>query len=60
MQHFVNDDHMNIFRLPVAWQYLQDSPGATLNSGNLAKYDQLVQACLSTGASCIIDVSPTQ
>ncbi|KFZ11572.1 hypothetical protein V502_07494 [Pseudogymnoascus sp. VKM F-4520 (FW-2644)] len=56
MSHFVNDDKMNIFRLPVGWQFLVDSPGAQLNSGNFARYDSLVQACLSTGASCIIDI----
>ncbi|KFY48373.1 hypothetical protein V495_01391 [Pseudogymnoascus sp. VKM F-4514 (FW-929)] len=56
MSHFVNDDKMNIFRLPVGWQFLVDSPGAQLNSGNLARYDSLVQACLNTGAACIIDI----
>ncbi|TVY82694.1 Endoglucanase EG-II [Lachnellula suecica] len=57
MSHFVKDDKLNIFRLPVGWQYLTASNlGGTLNSANLQKYDQLVQACLNTGASCIIDV----
>ena len=57
MTHFVTKDNMNIFRLPVGWQYLVGSVlGGTLNAANLAKYDQLVQACLATGASCIIDV----
>jgi len=57
MSHFVNNDKLNIFRLPVAWQYLVNNVlGGTLDSTNLAKYDQLVQACLSTGASCIIDI----
>jgi beta-glucosidase/6-phospho-beta-glucosidase/beta-galactosidase len=57
MQHFVKNDNMNIFRLPVGWQYLVNNKlGRTLDSGNLAKYDQLVQACLATGSSCIIDV----
>jgi len=57
MTHFVNDDKLNIFRLPVGWQYLTDGTlGGTLNSANLQKYDQLVQACLSSGASCIIDI----
>ena len=45
-----------MFRLPVAWQYLQNVPGAALNTGNLATYDQLVQGCLKTGAHCIIDI----
>jgi hypothetical protein len=50
---------MNIFRLPVGWQFLVNNKlGGTLDSGNLAKYDQLVQGCLATGALCIIDVSP--
>ncbi|OBT57058.1 hypothetical protein VE04_02360 [Pseudogymnoascus sp. 24MN13] len=56
MSHFVNDDKMNIFRLPVGWQFLVNNPGDQLNSGNFAKYDNLVQACLATGAACIIDI----
>ncbi len=30
--------------------------GATLDATNLGKYDQLVQACLATGAYCMIDI----
>ncbi|KAL2071451.1 hypothetical protein VTL71DRAFT_12686 [Oculimacula yallundae] len=57
MQHFIKDDGMNIFRLPVGWQYLVGSnPGGTIISANLAKYDLLVQGCLNTGATCIIDI----
>lgn len=57
MQHFTRDDQMNIFRLPVGWQFLVNNKlGGTLDSGNMAKYDQLVQGCLATGASCIIDI----
>jgi endoglucanase len=57
MQHFVNDDKFNIFRLPVGWQYLVNGVlGGTLYSTNLATYDQLVQGCLGTGAYCIIDI----
>jgi len=57
MQHFVNDDKFNLFRLPVGWQYLLNNTlGGTLNSANFAKYDQLVQGCLATGAYCIIDI----
>lgn len=58
MQHFVKDDHMNIFRLPVGWQYLVNNKlGGNLDKTNFGKYDQLVQACLQTGATCVIDVS---
>lgn len=56
MTHFAQVDKFNIFRLPVAWQYLQDTPGAPLNTGNLGTYDQLMQACLKTGAHCILDI----
>ncbi|KAI0058137.1 carbohydrate-binding module family 1 protein/Glycoside hydrolase family 5 protein [Artomyces pyxidatus] len=59
MTHFVNDDGYNVFRLPVGWQYLTQSDTtavATLNAANLAEYDALVNACLATGAYCIVDV----
>lgn len=59
MKHFVNDDGMNLFRLPTSWQYLinnEETASSTLDAGNAANYDQLVQACLSTGAYCMIDV----
>lgn len=57
MNHFVKDDKLNAFRLPVGWQYLVASPGATLTSANFAHYDALVQGCLNSGASlCIIDI----
>ncbi|RFU80562.1 endoglucanase ii [Trichoderma arundinaceum] len=57
MKHFANDDKLNIFRLPVGWQYLvNNNLGGTLDTNNVAKYDQLVQGCLSVGAYCIIDI----
>ncbi|KAF8157042.1 endoglucanase [Crassisporium funariophilum] len=57
MKHFVNDDGFNTFRLPVGWQFLtNDAMSGTINQTNLQIYDDLVQACLNTGASCIIDV----
>ncbi|KAK4208739.1 glycoside hydrolase family 5 protein [Rhypophila decipiens] len=57
MQHFAKDDGWNMFRLPVGWQYLVNNKvGGNLDSGNLQKYDQLVQACLRTGAYCVIDI----
>jgi endoglucanase len=57
MQHFVKDDGLNIFRLPVSWQYLVNYKlGGSLDSTNTGIYDQLVQGCLSTGALCIIDI----
>ncbi|KAI3326244.1 glycoside hydrolase family 5 protein [Xylariaceae sp. AK1471] len=57
MSHFAKDNSMNIFRLPVGWQFLVNNQlGGTLDSGNLGKYDQLVRACLATGATCVIDI----
>ncbi|KAJ3491148.1 hypothetical protein NLG97_g5650 [Lecanicillium saksenae] len=57
MNHFVSDDGLNVFRLPVCWQYLVNGHlGGSLDTGNVGKYDQLVQACLNTGAYCVIDV----
>ncbi|KAI1756360.1 glycoside hydrolase family 5 protein [Xylaria castorea] len=57
MSHFTKDLSMNIFRLPVGWQYLVNNQlGGTLDSNNFGKYDQLVKACLTTGAACIIDI----
>ncbi|TPX15807.1 uncharacterized protein E0L32_000141 [Thyridium curvatum] len=43
MQHFARDDGMNML-------------GGTLDQTNTGKYDQLVQACLATGAYCVIDI----
>ena len=57
MSHFVTKDKLNIFRLPVAWQYLVNSQlGGTLDATNFASYDKLVQGCLTAGAYCIIDI----
>ncbi|KAH8668931.1 glycoside hydrolase superfamily [Xylariales sp. PMI_506] len=57
MTHFFNDDNLNIFRLPVSWQFLvNDVVGGDLDTTNLALYDELVQGCLGTGAYCIIDI----
>ncbi|KAF8180389.1 endo-beta-1,4-glucanase [Pholiota molesta] len=57
MQHFVENDGFNTFRLPVGWQFLtNDTETGVLNSTNFAKYDTLVQTCLATGAHCIVDI----
>ena len=57
MKHFVKDDGLNIFRLPVCWQYLVNNKlGGALDATNAGIYDELVQGCLGTGASCVIDI----
>jgi len=40
----------------VSWQYLANNNIGPLNPTNLAKYDQLMQACFATGAYCAIDI----
>jgi hypothetical protein len=57
MKHFADDLGLNVFRLPVSWQYLTNSNIGSLDESQFANYDGLVQSCLSTGASCVIDVS---
>lgn len=56
MQHFVSVDKQNIFRLPVGWEYLVDTPGGPLNQANFKYYDNLVQSCIKLGVHCIIDI----
>jgi endoglucanase len=58
MNHFVKDDSLNAFRLPVGWQFLLNNRlGGTLDGNNAAQYDSLVQGCLNSGASlCILDI----
>ncbi|KAF1962730.1 glycoside hydrolase [Byssothecium circinans] len=58
MNHFVKDDTLNTFRLPVGWQFLTNGQlGGQLNSNNLGQYDRLVQGCLNSGAAlCIFDI----
>ena len=58
IKHFVTDDGLNTFRLPVSWQYLVNNVlGGTLDATNFASYDTLVQGCLNAGAAlCIIDI----
>lgn len=58
MNHFVKDDKLNAFRLPVGWQFLLNNQlGGQLNSNNAGQYDRLVQGCLNSGAAlCILDL----
>ncbi|OAA82366.1 glycoside hydrolase family GH5 [Akanthomyces lecanii RCEF 1005] len=57
MEHFVKDDKLNIFRLPVSWQFLTgDKGGSTLDTQGWESYDTLMQTCFDTGAYCMIDL----
>ncbi len=54
----MKDDGFNAFRLPVGWQFLtNDVLGGPIDDANLQEYDDLVQACINSGAAgCIIDI----
>ncbi|KAG9242469.1 hypothetical protein BJ878DRAFT_577381 [Calycina marina] len=57
IQHFVPDDKLKNFRLPVSWQYFVNNVlGASLAATKLPTYDLLVQGCLGTRATCVIDL----
>jgi hypothetical protein len=57
MQHFVQDDGLNTFRLPVGWQYLVNNKlGGPLDPTNAAAYDKLVRGCVAVAKMCIIDM----
>ena len=57
MQHFATNDDLNLFRLPVGWQYLvNNNLGGSLDESFFSTYDQIMQACLATSALCILDV----
>ncbi|KAL5345480.1 hypothetical protein ACLOAV_009230 [Pseudogymnoascus australis] len=57
MTHFASDDNSNIFRLPAGWHFLTNNKGGdSLDDNNFGQYDTLVQACLATGAHCILDL----
>lgn len=57
MQHFTTVDKLNIYRLPVSWQFLVDFKlGGTLDPNAFGLYNDLMQGCLATGSYCIIDI----
>lgn len=57
MQHFAKAHGMNIYRLPVSWQFLINFElGGKLDYNAIGLYNDLVQGCLDTGGYCIIDI----
>ncbi|KAH8202881.1 hypothetical protein TruAng_002934 [Truncatella angustata] len=56
MKHFVSEG-LNLLRIPTSWQFLVNNQlYGSLNDNSIAKYDQLIQTCLETGAYCMIDI----
>ncbi|KKF95440.1 Endoglucanase EG-II [Ceratocystis platani] len=57
MRHFIRDHDLNMFRLPISWHFLTAKRGgSTLDKDNFNQYQDLVNACLDTGAYCQIDL----
>lgn len=57
MAHFSGNHGMNVYRLPVSWQFLvRHKLGGQLDHNAVGLYDDLVQGCLRTGSYCIIDI----
>ncbi|KAG0649061.1 Endoglucanase EG-II [Hyphodiscus hymeniophilus] len=57
MNHFTTNNGLNVYRLPVCWQYLVNGQlGGSLDEYAVGVYDQLVQGCLDTGSYCVIDI----
>lgn len=57
MKHFIKDDGMNMFRIPVSWQFLTGGqPTAKFDEINFNNFDKLMQACTDTGSYCMIDL----
>jgi endoglucanase len=42
--------------IAVSWQYLTNNVIGPLDEKNFGNYDLLMQACLKTGAYCMIDI----
>ena len=60
MTHFVNDDGLNTFRLPVGWQFLtQDAETGTLNMTNFAEYNDLVNVSYFTVSCSNLVLNPS-
>ncbi|KAJ3485573.1 hypothetical protein NLG97_g6788 [Lecanicillium saksenae] len=52
MEHFVKNDNLNIFRLPVSWQLLTNAKGgSTLDAQGWESYDTLMQTASSARAA---------
>ncbi|KAH7144596.1 glycoside hydrolase superfamily [Dactylonectria estremocensis] len=56
MEHYVDNVGMNVFRLPITWQYLVNGVLGDMDKTMFGNYDKLVKACLKTGAYCMVDL----
>ncbi|KAI1828258.1 glycoside hydrolase family 5 protein [Xylaria intraflava] len=57
ISEIIKADGINLFRIPISWQFLVDSRlGGNLDPSNFSLYDKLIQSCLDAGAYCMIDI----
>ncbi|KAL6855738.1 glycoside hydrolase family 5 protein [Trichoderma novae-zelandiae] len=57
MKHFAEDDGLNVFRISATWQFvLNNTVDGELDELNWGSYNKVINACLETGAYCMIDM----
>ncbi|KAL6792977.1 glycoside hydrolase family 5 protein [Trichoderma sp. SZMC 28012] len=57
MKHFAEDDGLNVFRISATWQFvLNNTVDGELDELNWGSYNKVIDACLVTGAWCMIDM----
>ncbi|KAL7930108.1 glycoside hydrolase family 5 protein [Trichoderma chlorosporum] len=57
MKHFAEDDGLNVFRISATWQFvLNNTVDGELDELNWGSYNKVIDACLETGAYCMIDM----
>ncbi|KAM0520751.1 hypothetical protein ACHAPE_003152 [Trichoderma viride] len=57
MKHFAEDDGLNVFRISATWQFVTNNTvDGKLDELNWGSYNKVIDACLVTGAWCMIDM----
>ncbi|KAH6603882.1 glycoside hydrolase family 5 protein [Trichoderma cornu-damae] len=57
MKHFAEDDGLNVFRISATWQFvLNNTVDGELDELNWGSYNKVIDACLETGAYCMVDM----
>lgn len=57
MKHFAEDDGLNVFRISATWQFVTNNTvDGKLDELNWGSYNKVIDACLVTGAYCMIDM----
>ncbi|KAL6884764.1 glycoside hydrolase family 5 protein [Trichoderma evansii] len=57
MKHFAENDGLNVFRISATWQFVTNNTvDGPLDELNWGSYNKVIDACLETGAWCMIDM----